>query len=229
MDFNTGTGGTGGAGGSPREPGRPPPSRTSGVAAGAEFRYTDPVQTFISTVRGVALQPVNFFRGILRQGDFINPLIFAIICWEIAAILGGILTVLGSLAGIGVRTVGESIGAFALSLITTPIVAAIGAFIGAGILHLLVILIVRPANTGFETTFRVVSYSSVSQLVSWIPIIGPIAGAVISVILGIFGIRETHGTTTGKAALVVLIPAAVAFLFVVVVLGAAAFLIFSQR
>ena len=136
---------------------------------------------------------------------------------------------MGSLAGIGVRTFGESIGAFALSLITTPIVAAIGAFIGAGILHLLVILIVRPANTGFETTFRVVSYSSVSQLVSWIPIIGPIAGAVISVILGIFGIRETHGTTTGKAALVVLIPAAVAFLFVVVVLGAAAFLIFSQR
>ena len=228
MDFNTGTGGTGGTGGSPQGPGEPSLG-ASGAAAGAEFRYTDPVQSFIATVRNLATSPVAFFRGMLRSGDFVNPLIFALICAEIAALLGGILAVLGSLVGIGARSFGESIGAFVLSLITTPIFAAIGLLIGAGILHLLVILIIKPANTGFETTFRVTSYSSVSQLVSWIPIIGPIAGAVIYVVLGILGVREGHATTTGKAALVVLIPAIIAFLLLILVLGAAAFVIFSQR
>ena len=87
MDFNTGTGGTGDAGGSPPGPGGPSLG-ASGSAAGAEFRYTDPVQTFIATVQGVVLQPVSIFRGILRQGDFVNPLIFAIICYEVSAILG---------------------------------------------------------------------------------------------------------------------------------------------
>src|SRR3712207_4554514 len=142
MDFNTGTGG---AGGSPREPGGPPPSRTSGVAAGAEFNYTDPVQSFISTVQAIVLRPVDFFRGILRQGDFINPLIFAIICYEVSAILGGIIAV-----ALGDRGFGGLIG----NIILAPIGAAIGLFIGAGIFHLLVMLIIGSRNAGFEGTFR---------------------------------------------------------------------------
>src|ERR687896_831104 len=96
MDFNTGTGGSGG---SPSEPSSQPP-RTSGVAAGGEFNYQDPVQSFITSVRRVVLQPVDFYRGILRRGDFLNPLIFAIICYEVYSILSGIL----ALAGIGQQT-----------------------------------------------------------------------------------------------------------------------------
>jgi hypothetical protein len=203
MDFNTGTGGTGG---SPREPGRPPPSRTSGVAAGAEFRYTDPVQTFISTVQSIVLQPVDFFRGILRQGDFINPLIFAIICYEVSAILGGIIAV-----AFGAR----GFGGFISTIILGPIIAAVVLFIWAGLIHLLVMLIVGSRNGGYEATFRVFAYAAVTQLVSWlsaIPILGiliSIAIAVYGVFLSVVGIREVHTTTTGKAALVVLIPVGV--------------------
>jgi hypothetical protein len=203
MDFNTGTSGTGG---SPREPGRPPPSRTSGVAAGAEFRYTDPVQTFISTVQSIVLQPVDFFRGILRQGDFINPLIFAIICYEVSAILGGIIAV-----AFGAR----GFGGFISTIILGPIIAAVVLFIWAGLIHLLVMLIVGSRNGGYEATFRVFAYAAVTQLVSWlsaIPILGiliSIAIAVYGVFLSVVGIREVHTTTTGKAALVVLIPVGV--------------------
>jgi hypothetical protein len=211
MDFNTG-----GAGGSPSEPGGPPPPRTSGGAAAAEFRYTDPVQTFISTVQGVVLQPANFFRGILRQGDFVNPLIFAIICYEVSAILGGIIAV-----AFGNRGFGGLIG----NIILAPIGAAIGLFIGAGILHLLVMLIVGSRNGGFEATFRVGAYSSVVNLVSWIPFIGWIA-SLYGIYLAIVGIREVHNTTTGKAALVVLIPVAVVLLLILILValvGAALF------
>jgi len=217
MDFNTGTGGTGGSGGSPPEPGGPSPG-ASGSAAAVEFRYTDPVQTFIATVQAVVLRPVDFFRGILRQGDLINPLIFAIICYEVAAVLGGLL----SLIGLGAD---QGFGSFIGSIILAPIFAAIGLFIGAGILHLLVMLIIGSRNAGFEATFRVVAYSAVTSLVSWIPFIGAIL-SLYGIYLGIVGIREMHNTTTGKAALVVLIPAAVVLLILLLlaaVIGAVIF------
>src|SRR5215213_4600344 len=95
MDFNTGAGGTGSSGGSSAGPGGSPRQRQT--VSAAEFRYTDPVSTFISTVRSVVTAPVDFFRGILRQGDLVNPLIFGLICYEIYTILGGLLR----LAGIG--------------------------------------------------------------------------------------------------------------------------------
>jgi hypothetical protein len=218
MDFNTGTGGTGGSGGSPSEPSSPPP-RTSGVAAGGEFNYQDPVQSFISTVQRVVLQPADFYRGILRQGDFVNPLIFALICYEVSVILGAL---------IGLAFGSRGFGGFISSIIFGPIIAAIGLFIGAGIIYLLVMLIVGSRNAGYEATFRVFAYSSVTSLVSWIPVIGWIA-SLYGIYLGIVGIREVHTTTTGKAALVVLIPAAVVLLLVFLVIGAAAFFIFSQQ
>jgi hypothetical protein len=218
MDFNTGTGGTGGH--SPSGPSGSPP-RTSGVPTGGEFNYTDPVQSLISTVQRVVLQPVDFFRSISRQGDFINPLIFAIICYEVFAMLSGLLAV----AGIGGQ---RGFGQFITSLILAPIFAAIGLFIGAGILHLLVMLIVGSGNSGFEATFRVGAYAAVTSLVSWIPFIGWIA-SLYGIYLAIVGIREVHATTTGRAALVVLIPAAIVLLIVFLVIGAAAFFIFSQQ
>ena len=220
MDFNTGAGGAGDSGGPSAGPGGSP--RGAQSAAAAEFRYTDPVQTFIATVQAVVLRPVDFFRGILRQGDLINPLIFALICYEVAAILGGLLRV------VGIGATNQGFGEFLVSIILAPIFAAIGLFIGAGILHLLVMLIVGSRNSGFEATLRVVAYSAVTSLVSWIPYIGGLL-SLYGIYLGIVGIREMHNTTTGKAALVVLIPAAIVLLLVFFVIGAAAFFILSQR
>ena len=223
MDFNTGTGGTGSSGGSPRGGGGPSPGPSRSAAA-EEFRYTDPVQTFIATVQAVVLRPVDFFRGILKQGDFINPLIFAIICYEVAAILGGLLR----LVGIGATE--QGFGGFIASIVLAPIFAAIGLFIGAGILHLLVMLIVGSRNSGFEATFRVGAYAAVTSLVSWIPFIGGIL-ALYGIYLGIVGIREMHNTTTGKAALVVLIPVAVLLIIAVllaIVIGAVIFSALNQ-
>src|SRR5918994_5340410 len=164
MDFNTGTGGTERSGGSPQGGGGPSPGPSRSAAA-AEFDYQDPIQSFIATVQAVVLRPVDFFRGILRQGDLINPLIFAIICYEVSAILGGLLSLVGFSGSRG-------FGAFIISIILAPIGAAIGLFIGAGILHLLVMLFVGSRNSGYEGTFRVSAYSSVTSLVSWIPFIG---------------------------------------------------------
>ena len=205
MDFNTESGGSGG---SSRGTGGPP--RVSGGASGGEFDYSDPVQSFINAVRGVVTAPVGFFRGIRREGDFVNPLIFAIICYEVSAILGGIIALAFGSRGFG---------GFLASIIFAPIGTAIALFIGAGILHLLVMLIVGSRNAGYEGTFRVGAYSAVTSLVSWIPIIGLIA-SLYGIYLAIIGMREVHNTTTGKAALVVLIPAIVVFILIVILVFA---------
>ena len=47
--------------------------------------------------------------------------------------------------------------------------------------------------------------------------------------LSIVGIREAHGTTTGKAALVILIPFAVVLVVALIVAAAVGFAFFSQR
>lgn len=222
MDFNTGSGGTAGSGGSSGGTGGAPP-QASGASSG-EFNYQDPVQSFINTVQNIATSPVGFFRSLRRSGDFINPLLFAIICYEVAAILGGIISLaLGN----------QTFGGFIVDLIATPIGAVIGLFIGAGIIHLLVMLIVGSSNVGFEGTFRVGAYVAVTQLISWlstVPILGILVGLVVfvwTIFLAVVGIREVHATTTGKAALVVLIPVVVIGGLALLIVGAALFAIFA--
>jgi len=204
-------------------PGEDPRSAATGSAT-AEFTYTNPVESFVGTVRDLVTRPVAFFGDMDRRGDFGNPLLFALVCAVISAAIGGFLAVQYATVGVGDTGVGGAIGALVASMFFTPIISVIALFVGAGILHLLVALIVKPANTGFEATFRVVSYSNVGQLVGWVPVLGPLVAAVSSIVLSVIGVREVHETTTGKAALVVLIPAAVglmiALLLVALVVGA---------
>ncbi len=238
MDFNTGN-----SGGRPEdqsrstfgggEAGGPPSGPTRGPARspGTEFTLSDPVSSFISTARGVLLSPVSFFRGIAKRGDFINPAVFALICALISALLSGILSLIFApfLAG-PEDTAGEALAGgvvgFIVTLILSPIYTALALLIGAGIYHLLVLLFVRPGHAGFEATFRVVCYVAAIQLVSWIPIVNIVAG-IYGIVLSIFGIREVHSTTTGRAAAIVLIPVAV-FLLLALILGAAFAILLSS-
>jgi len=209
-------------------------------SAGGEFDYRDPVSTFVRATRGILTRPVDFFRSMARQGDFVNPILFAVICYEIYAVLGGIIGLLfGGLTSIGSGTAGQqaagaatSLGGFILGIVVAPFVAAVILLLMAGIKHLLVMLIVGSSNAGFEATLRVQSYTFATRVFWWVPIIGSLAGFVYGVYLSIVGIREVHATTTGKAALVVLIPVAVVLvlaLLLAIVIGAAIFTLLRQQ
>jgi hypothetical protein len=151
----------------------------------------------IPIARAVVTSPVTFFSALPRQGNYASPLVFALICAEVSALCGGILRVAG----------GESVGRFIGALIATPIGAAIGLFIIAAIAHLLVTMVAGSPNAGYEATFRVAAYGSVTSLASWIPVVGPLI-SLYGLYLAVVGIREMHHTTTGQALLVVLIPVA---------------------
>lgn len=243
MDFNTGS-----SGGRPEDQSRPlyggesggQPPRGPAASPGGEFNFQDPVGSFISTARGVLLSPVAFFRGIARQGDFINPAAFALINYMIYAILAGIIgLVFGSVSSLTSATdqeaaagVAGSVGGFVLGLILAPFIAAVILLIVAGVRHLLVMLIVGAGNAGFEATLRVSSYTFATRLIWWIPILGTIIGFVYGLVLSVIGVREVHATTTGKAALIVLIPVVVATILLALLaalVGAAIFTLLQQQ
>jgi hypothetical protein len=200
--------------------------------SGGDYNLSNPLESFADTVRRVVLQPVRFFAELPRSGSLLNPLIFALICTEISAILGGILR----LAGVGEGFVtgygfqvpeNQDFGEFIGSVIFAPIGGVIGVFVVAGIAQLLVRLVVGATNSGFGATFRVASYTGVTSLVSWIPIIGWLL-SLYGIYLAVVGIREMHGTTTGKAVLVVLIPVIVVVVLVLLGLLVAGAVFFSR-
>ena len=202
------------------------------TTSGADYDLSNPLESFADVVRRVVLQPVGFFAGLPRRGSLLNPLVFALICTEIAAIVGGIL----SLAGVGGAFVtgygfqapeNQGLGEFIGSVVFAPMGGAIGVFVVAGIAHLLVRLVVGANNAGFGATFRVAAYTSVTSLVSWIPFVGGLL-ALYGIYLSVVGIRETHNTTTGKALVVVVLPAIVIVVLALLGLLVAGAIFFSR-
>ena len=190
-------------------------ARMSSSQPGGDYDLSNPINSFVEVVGRVVRRPSEFFSSIPRRGNFLAPLVFAIICIEISAILGGLLRLFWTTGATGGFRFGDFLG----SVIVAPIGGAIGLFIMAGIAYLLVILFVGSENSGFRSTFRVVSYVSVTSLVTWIPFIGGLLG-LYGVYQAVVGIREMHSTTTGRAALVVLVPIGLFLVAVGLVAGA---------
>ena len=184
-------------------------SRTSRSTSGGDYDLSDPLNSFVDVVRRVVLQPTAFFAGLPRQGSFLGPLVFALICIEVSVVLVGLLTFLGTPGGVtwlfGVRD-DQGFLAFLGGLVIAPIAGTLGVFLTALVTHLLVILVVGSGHSGFGATFRIVAYSSVTSLLGWIPFIGWIF-SLYRLYLATVGIREMHATTTGKALLIVVLPA----------------------
>ncbi len=203
------------------------------TASGGEFDLSDPIRSFVWTVRSLVTAPAAFFRGMPRSGSLLNPLAFAVLCSLIAAVPAALLFLLLALlvgaSGDAASAVSGIFAAFAV-LLLYPIGTVVGLFVGSGIYHLLVLLLLRPQSSGFGATFRVASYGSFPNalgFLAFIPILGILAGLAIGVytiVLYLLGIREAHATTTGKAALVVLAPVAVGIVLFVLLFLFAVFL-----
>ena len=198
------------------------------TTSGGDYDLSNPVNSFVDVARRVAFQPAAFFAGLPRHGALLNPLVFALICIEVSVILVGLLTFIDVPGGItslfGARG-NQGLLAFLGGLVLAPIAGTVGVFLAALVTHLLVMVVVGSGHSGFGATFRIVAYSSVTSLVGWIPFIGWIA-SLYRLYLATVGIREMHATTTGKALLVVLLPAILILVLVLVVAGASAIVFF---
>jgi hypothetical protein len=196
MDFDT----TSGSGG--------PPQRPSGTARhpppGREFDPSDPVRSFVETVRRVLFSPRDFFRGMPRSGSLRNPLIFAVVCAVIRALMSGVFQeVAPSLPGMRIFAVETG---FVFNVTFDFVLTMIVLVVFIGVYQLFIGLIVGRDNGGLGATFRVLCYvQAVQLLLGWVPLVNLLA-AIYSLYLGAFGFREVHSTTYGRAAAVVALP-----------------------
>jgi len=142
------------------------------------------------TVRRVLFQPAEFFRDMPREGGYENPITFYMLMTlvqlvvSLTMIWGGGLVGLVAAGGAGVRgeelglVIGQLMGQSLMQVCMTPISAIMNAFIGAGIIHVC-LMIVGGAKNGFEATVRVICYGGAAQflMLAIIPL-GIVGGAL---------------------------------------------------
>ncbi len=202
-----------------------PPPPTPPQRSGPPWEQPGPfLQRFVDTLRGVLLDPTNFFRTMRREGGIVQPFTFYLVCGAVVLAM----SLFWNLAGFGMGSFGgrgdfgPAAGAGLLTgviglLIFGCIFLVIGTFIWAGILHVCLMLI-GGQKYSFEATFRVVCYASGGpSLWSIVPMCGGIIGGIWSIVATIIGLAEVHETTTGKAAVAVLLPLIACCVFVAIV------------
>ena len=197
-----------------------PPSGGPGNGDGNPWEQRDRLGFFPALLENIKLfvtSPVEAFARTRRSGDYVSPLIFAILVGWAGAVISQIWTLLfqASLFSFFPGGMKDQFGfllaggmGFFGTLILAPICIAIFLFIWSGILHLCLVVVnaLGESESGFEGTFRAVGYSGVAQLGQVVPVVGGLIVMVWSIFLLVVGLSDLHRTTQGKALVAVLIP-----------------------
>jgi len=167
---------------------------------------------FIDTLQMVLTRPTEAFTVMKREGGFGEPLIYAVVGGSVGAIVAFLFSLLfhsfgmfadqrnpfGAMAGMGIGSIGF--------IILVPFLIVIGLFIGAGIVHLC-LMVLGGANQPFETTFRVLAFSQGSTgVLQLIPVCGGVIACIWGIVVNCIGLARAHETDTGRAALAVFLP-----------------------
>lgn len=171
------------------------------------------MDAFTETMSLVLGSPQEAFSNMRRTGGLGNPIGFLIIGTVIGqiantiyyGIIGGFIRAAASEAPLQVEALIlagaiQLVGGVVMALIFAPI----GTLIGAGIHHLL-LMMVGGANAGYEATFRCLCFvSGSSSILFAIPCVGPLLYPFFVIIIMIHAFANAHETSGGKAAFSVL-------------------------
>jgi len=177
------------------------------------------VSGLTETTQQVLTSPEAFFRRVAATAAGIgDPLFYAVIVGYIGLVASSVYSaVFNATFGSAFSNLGDrpelahlmpflqgGVG-LVVNLVLGPILIAVGLFIWAGILHVLLLLLGGGAR-GFEATFRVLGYTAATNLFQIVPMCGGFIGAIYGIVLAIIGLSAVHGDSKGKAAAAVLIP-----------------------
>jgi hypothetical protein len=165
-----------------------------------EFDSKDFLNSFIKVMKTVLVRPADFYQHMPVTGGYAPPFVFLIVCLGVSGVLAAII------AGVDV-----------FLFLKLVIFGAVFSFIGAGILHLIAQQFFE-GKGGYEGVYRAVAYAGVVNLLTWIPIVGTLAG-LYGLYLQIVGLEKVHKITAGQAVVTVLIAFAIYLIFGLVVGG----------
>ncbi len=187
-----------------------PPERT-----GPPWERTESagvMSRLFSTLLGSLLSPTSFFKGMRREGGYLNPLVYGMILGTLSTVIpiGWNLLIVSFSDAIrhsasAPQMLTPSPELYALMAILSPILVTVAAFIWSGIVHVLLQLF-GSATHGFQASFRVVCYARSAGVWHIVPILGPLIGSIWYVVLLVIGFTEAQETSMGRALAAVLIP-----------------------
>lgn len=175
---------------------------------------------FVDTTKGVLAEPADFFRRMRPSGGLGAPLFYGVLTGYLGLLVTSVYQLVWHLVSGGPAvptgdSPAERLAAafqggmtplqFGINALLGPVLVAAGLFIGAGIYHVM-LLVLGSARRDFEATLRVTCYSGATQLFQIVPGCGSLIALVWNLVVMVVGLSEVHGISRGKAAAAVLLP-----------------------
>lgn len=165
------------------------------------------------TVSAVLMRPSPTFAAMKQTGGLANPLLYFVllsssmfavsVLYQIAA-----TSLNPEIFAKGLPHTSKTAFSVALfgSVLISPALYVVSAFISSGITHLS-LKALGGANRPFETTFRVICYAQASAMVfNLLPMFGGLLGVIWGAYCVIIGLKETNAITGLKATLAITLP-----------------------
>ncbi|MEW5741140.1 MAG: Yip1 family protein [Myxococcota bacterium] len=178
------------------------------------------VQGYLQTVRDGALQPVRFWSSFPGEGPMGDAFFFGWLTTALSALPTGLLASVNLSSSVALLKgmpnlppVASRILQFmedsplrfgALMAAYMIVIYPVGLIIGAGFMHLM-LLLWGAAGRGFQATLRVQCYAHFPQLIAWVPLVGAFAGFWQLVLFGI-GASKVHRASPGRVVGAILTP-----------------------
>lgn len=166
------------------------------------FSLKSPIDSFIKTVKGVLLQPKEFFASVSWNSvPVADSLVYAFVCSLVPGIISFLIpsiTVAGMFSGMmGGTNAMATAGGFLPVVLFGPILSIVFLAFGA----LVVYGVVRygfKKTAGYPAFLGAMAAAVTTSLLSWIPIVG-ILVALFGIVLAVIGIRAAGSLTTVQA------------------------------
>jgi len=172
---------------------------------------------FAQTIGDVLLRPTQTFATMKQTGGLANPLLYFVLLssamfavsafYQIAMTTMNIAVFSSKIAHATGLPAGSSFSVLLIgSVLLSPALYVVSAFISSGITHLCLKLL-GGAHRPFETTFRVICYAQASAAVlNIIPICGGLIGMIWGAYAIIIGLKEAQRTEGWRATLAITLP-----------------------
>lgn len=181
----------------------------------------------IDKVKQIISNPTGFFESLSENG-IKDCYVYFLLVSLVYAVLGTILSVAFRSFGFAVLPADEAalgVGIAFASGIGSWIAGLVFIFVGIAIWH--VWLMIFGARVPFEKTMQTSIYAATPFYVfGWIPILGVLAG-IWTMVLNIIALPKTHGLSTTKSVIAVLLPSVLIVMFAVTLIALIAGAAFS--
>jgi len=196
---------------------RPSDALAKGPYVAWEYRHQiGRVNALFTTWLQTLFSPLRFFRSAPISGDYRSPLLYGIF-WTLVGSAGGIVwkfllyvypTFINFLGGELIHVsvqLSKTYVLVAIALLISPLLALIMLLVACAVYHIFVALFTG-RHAGFEATLRVVCYSTGTNALYFLPVVGVMLGGIWQLILVTAGLKELHRISLPMAVIITFVP-----------------------